>query len=108
MAIIHIAMFDAMNAATPTFRSYTGIKAKGGAHSIDAALSQAAHDTLVALYPSQAPAFDAFLAEDLFRIKSKNEKANGIELGQRVAAAILAMRAHDGQKRRSQRWASGT
>jgi hypothetical protein len=99
MAIVHVAMFDAMNAATPTFRSYTGIKAKGGAHSTDAALSQAAHDTLVALYPSQAAAFDAFLAEDLFRIKSKTEKANGVELGQRVAAAILAMRAHDGSEK---------
>jgi hypothetical protein len=96
MAIVHIAMFDVMNAVTQSFRSYTGIKAKGGELSVDAALSQAAHDTLAALYPSQKPAFDGFLADELLRIRSRSEKANGVELGQRVAAAILALRAHDG------------
>ncbi|MCA1658504.1 MAG: vanadium-dependent haloperoxidase, partial [Verrucomicrobiaceae bacterium] len=99
MAIIHIAMFDAMNAVTPMFRSYTGITSKGGALSIDAALSQAAHDTLAALYPSQKAAFDELLADELLRIKSKSEKANGVELGRRVAAAILALRAHDGSEK---------
>src|SRR5438067_2794563 len=57
MAIVHIAMFDAVNAITGGYESYTSAKSNGGAVSLDAAISQAGHDTLVALFPSQAPAF---------------------------------------------------
>lgn len=96
MAIVHIAMFDVVNALVANYQSYTGVKANHGAHSLDAAISQAAHDSLVALFPSQAPRFDAFLAEDLLRVKSNPEKTNSIDLGHRAAAAILALRAGDG------------
>src|SRR6266513_5453547 len=65
MAIVHIAMFDAVNAILGGYQSYTGITAKGGAVSLDAAISQAAHDTLIALFPSQTSIFDGFLSEDL-------------------------------------------
>src|SRR2546430_6492817 len=61
MAIVHIAMFDAVNAITGGYESYTSVKSNGGAVSLDAAISQAGHDNLVALIPSQAPAFDGFL-----------------------------------------------
>ncbi|PYI93627.1 MAG: chloroperoxidase [Verrucomicrobia bacterium] len=98
MAIVHIAMFDAVNAITGGYESYTGLKSKGGAVSLDAAISQAGHDTLVALFPSQAPAFDAFLADDLARVASKSQKADGVDLGRRAAAAILALRVGDGSE----------
>jgi hypothetical protein len=96
IAIVHIAMFDAVNAIAGGYQSYTGIKGRGGVASMDAAISQAAHDTLVALFPSQAAAFDAFLAEDLSKIASKPQKADGIDVGRRTAAAIIALRAGDG------------
>src|SRR5256885_7566212 len=96
MAIVHIAMFDAVNAIAGGYQSYTGITAKGGAVSLEAAISQAAHDTLVSLFPSQAPAFDNFLAADLARVSSKSQKADGIDLGRRAAAAIPAMPVRDG------------
>jgi hypothetical protein len=96
MAIVHIAMFDAVNAIVGGYQSYTGIAARGGAASLEAAISRAAHDTLVSLFPSQATAFDNFLAADLARISSKSQKADGIELGRRTAAAILALRVGDG------------
>jgi hypothetical protein len=96
MAIVHIAVFDAINAMLGGYQSYSGVLAPQGAISMDAAVGQAAHDALVALYPSQAPNFDSLLAHDLAQIKNKNEKANGIDLGQRAAAAILAMRVNDG------------
>jgi hypothetical protein len=98
MAIVHIAMFDAVNGITGGYESYTGVKGKGGAASLDAAISRAAHDTLVVLFPSQASAFDAFLASDLARIGSKTQKADGIDLGRRAAAAILALRVADGSE----------
>src|SRR6266436_7150659 len=77
MAIVHIAIFDAVNALLGGYHSYTGVSAPQGATSMDAAVSQAAHDTLVALFPSQAASFDSLLANDLAQIKSKTEKANG-------------------------------
>ena len=98
MAIIHIAIFDAVNAIVQRYRSYTGVRASRWPVSLDAAVAQAAHDTLVALYPSQAAAFSSELANDLAQIKNTNAKANGIDLGQRSAAAILAMRTHDGSE----------
>src|SRR5438067_2709130 len=98
MAIVHIAMFDAVNAIVGGYQSYTGVTAKGGAASLDAAISQAAHDTLIALFPSQASIFDGFLSEDLARVASKSQKADGIDLGRRAAAAILALRVGDGSE----------
>ncbi|MEY2525396.1 MAG: hypothetical protein QOE73_167, partial [Verrucomicrobiota bacterium] len=103
MAIVHIAIFDSVNAVMGGYKSYTGMQAPRGATSLDAAVAQAAHDTLVALYPSQAASFDASLAVDLAQIKNKNEKANGIDLGQRAAAAILALRVGDGAQNPEQR-----
>src|SRR5262249_31512050 len=98
MAIVHIAMFDTVNAVFEEFRSYTGLKAPKGPLSLEAAISHAAHDRLAALFPSQAVSFGEFLAEDLDEVKGKKEKANGIALGKRAAAAILALRANDGSQ----------
>jgi hypothetical protein len=63
-----------------------------------AAIAQAAHDALVALFPSQAASFDAELAEDLDRIRPGRAKSDGIDLGRSAAAAILALRADDGSQ----------
>jgi hypothetical protein len=97
MAIVHIAIFDAMNAVVGGYHSYSpGLTAPRGT-SVDAAIAQAAHDTLVALYSSQAASFDAALAQDLAALPDRG-KAAGVELGRRSAAAILARRANDGSK----------
>ena len=95
-AIVHIAMFDAVNAIVGGYRSFTGIHRVHEETSIDAAIAQAAHDTLVVLFSSQTAAFDQQLANDLSDIPSGNPKTRGIALGSRAAAAILALRANDG------------
>src|SRR5712675_2165999 len=46
MAIVHIAMFDTMNAVVGGYQSYSGVRAPIGPLSMQAAISQAAHDTL--------------------------------------------------------------
>ena len=99
MAIVHIAMYDAIIAIAPGYQSYTGVPAAKDA-SIDAAIARAAHDTLAALYPSQRPALDALLAGDLALagIRSAHALANGVDLGRRAAAAILALRSNDGSQ----------
>src|SRR5438067_8668673 len=93
MAIVHIAMFDAVNAITGGYESYTGLKSKGGAVSLDAAISQAGHDTLVALFPSQAPAFDPFLADDVGRGGGRSRKEDGVESGRRGGRGLLGVAA---------------
>ena len=98
MAIVHIAMFDALDAVVGGFTSYTGTHAGPGSTSVDAAISQAARDTLAAMFPSQTPIFNAYLAEDLARVTNGQQRARGIDLGQRTAAAILAMRLNDGSQ----------
>ncbi len=100
MAIVHIAIFDAANAIAGGYRSYTDLPRARDNASMDAAIAQAAHDTLVALYPSQKAALDALLAADLGEIRERGSraKANGIELGRRAAAAILALRTDDGSR----------
>jgi len=98
MAIVHIAMFDALDAVVGGYSSYTGTQAAPGPMSVDAAISQAARDTLAALYPSQTATFDAYLAEDLAAVRNPRQKTNGIDLGHRTATAILAMRLNDGSQ----------
>ena len=96
MAIVHIAIFDATNAKLGQYQSYTGIDSAPQPVSIIAAVARAAHDTLVALYPSQRATFNQALADDLLRVKSECQKTNGIRLGKQIAAAVLASRVADG------------
>lgn len=108
MAIVHIAMFDAVNAVIGQYENYAYILPKTKSEDkvytvkhadLRAAVSQAAHDTLVAMYPSQAASFRTYLAEDLAKVKNKKEKATGIALGKVVAEAILTMRTEDGAEK---------
>jgi hypothetical protein len=96
MAIVHIAIFDAINAKFGQYQSYTGIDSAPQPISINAAVARAAHDTLVALYPSQKATFNRALADDLLRLQSGTQKNNGIKLGRQIAAAMLATRVADG------------
>jgi len=74
MAIVHIAIFDAVNAIAGGYHGFTGVKAPSGSTSINVAIAQAAHDTLVALYPSQRASFDAALAEDVARVRDAAQR----------------------------------
>src|SRR5207237_3129325 len=67
-AIIHIAMFEAVNAIAGGYQSYTGLEPASSDTSVEAAVAQAAHDTLAAMFPSQTMRFDDLLAEDLSAI----------------------------------------
>jgi hypothetical protein len=95
MALVHVAMFDAVNAIDRSYEPYAAdVHASRGA-SQEAAAAQAAHDTLSALYPSRRPVFDAELAADLAGIP-EGRAAQGVAVGAEVARQILAARADDG------------
>ena len=96
LAIVHIAIFDAVNAIAGGYESYTELPRARPVTSVRAAIAQAAYDTLVFLYPSQTANFDLSLAEALDAIPEGQAKSDGITLGHRAAAAILARRANDG------------
>ena len=98
LAIAQIAVFDSVNAIFGGYESYTGLAPASPGTSVDAAIAQAAHDTLVALFPAQTAHLDDVLADSLSRVRNGRPKANGIALGQQAAAAILAMRSADGSQ----------
>ncbi len=96
IAMTQVAVFEAVNALAPRYQSAHGIARAAAGTSRSAAIAQAARDTLAALFPSQTPRFDTFLAEDLARIADGAAKTRGIALGRATAAAVVASRANDG------------
>src|SRR3989442_12884819 len=100
LAIVHAAIYDAVNGIehkyTPYFVTERGLR---GA-SADAAAAQAAYTALVALYPTQKAAFDIQLADSLKKIPGHKGRsrpiARGRAWGEHVANQILAWRATDG------------
>jgi hypothetical protein len=98
LAIVHIAMFDTVNSVVGGYQSYTGLRAPNGPMSLRVAVSQAAHDTLASLFPSQKSTFAAHLAEELAGEPNKNARTAGVALGKQAAAAILALRGADGSQ----------
>ena len=96
IAIVQIAVFEVINAVEGGYASYVGLAPASRETSLAAAMAQAAHDTLVAVFPSQTSTFDAELALDLDAIEDGDAETAGIDLGARAASAILEMRADDG------------
>jgi membrane-associated phospholipid phosphatase len=97
-AMMHIAMFDAVNSIAHRYTSFTGIRDVSETASMPAALAQAAHDTLVELYPSQTHHCDQLLADALAAIPDGEAEAQGIATGRRAARAILRVTANDGSQ----------
>ena len=96
LAIVHAAMFDAVNSIVREFHPYAvRLHAPQGA-SPDAAAVAAAHLALVQLYPDQRTALDAAYAGSLALIPDGPRKTAGISVGEAVASRILALRASDG------------
>jgi hypothetical protein len=99
LAIVHIAIHDALTAIYRRYPAYSGPLPAFADSSPDAAIAQAAHDTLATLYPRQAVRLHKLLNADLARLPDGRSKLNGIDIGRRAAAAILALRANDGSER---------
>ncbi len=102
MAIVHVAMFEAINAIVGKYRSFTGMYVAPAKCNKPIAIAQAAHDTLVVLFPSQKPAFDAELAEDLNAFSNKAAKTNAIALGKTAALSALGICYNDNSNHREQ------
>src|SRR5437764_4027128 len=99
MAIVQVAIFEALNAIGKRYPAYGAPLTAFADSSPDAAIAQAAHDALVALFPRQARWLDQWLAADLERLPPGRTLLNGIDIGRRAAAAVLLLRTGDGSDR---------
>jgi hypothetical protein len=96
LAIVHAAMFDAVNSIIGEFHPYAvEFSAPRGA-SADAAAAAAAHFALVKLYPEQHSILDAAFVASLASIPDGPAKTDGIAVGEAVAVQILGKRSADG------------
>lgn len=95
-AIMHLAVFEAVNAIVGDYEPYLGTVDAPPWASAEAAAVAAAHRALVALYPANAPTLDASRAASLASIPDGPAKEAGIAAGEDAAFAMLLLRADDG------------
>lgn len=96
VAIVHTAVYKAVNAITKRYPSSgISLEAWSGA-SLYAAVAAANRATLTKLIPSQQPAIESAYQTALAQIADGDAKSAGIAVGEKAAAAVLASRADDG------------
>ena len=94
-AMMHLAMFDAVNSIDRSYMPYlTDVRYIHNA-SIKAAAAQAAYDVLSSLYPGQHSIFDTELLQSLNGI-SNGQASRGRQIGHIAATRMLAKRSSDG------------
>lgn len=96
LAMLHVAMFEAVNAIQSKYEPYKLTLTANPNASREAAAASAGHDVLVALYPDLKLQLDATLATMLGSVPDGQAKSDGIAVGQKAAAGIMALRENDG------------
>ena len=105
MGIVDVAIYDAAVAIEGGYRPYAIALTAPADTSAAAAIATAAHNALIGLQPALGlnPAQQAILDGDyaayLAAVADGTAKTNGIAIGERVAAAVLALRANDGREK---------
>jgi hypothetical protein len=98
LAIVHTAIYDAVNAVEGfPFAPYGAEPTVTTPASAEAAAARAGRDVLLALYPSRSADIEALYASSLAAVPDGPAEANGIDVGQQAAAGILVLRANDGR-----------
>jgi hypothetical protein len=96
IAIVHIAMFDAVNSIEPVYRPYYAQLPATRETSKEAAAAAAAGTVLIKLLPEAVSDIQVALKSYLAAIPEGDAKSGGIKLGEAVAAKTLEARANDG------------
>ncbi len=99
LAMVHAAIWDAVNAIAPTHSFYRFQSDAPAAADANVAAAIAAHRVLASLYPGQLTRFDETLDRCLDAVPESPAKSAGITLGQSVAEKMLAWRDNDGARR---------
>lgn len=96
MAMMHVAMADAVTSIHPEYKPYAvRLQGHGNADSI-AAASSAAYGVLVRLFPAQKSSLDAALVQSLAQVPDGKKKDEGVAVGEEIAGRIIALRSNDG------------
>lgn len=95
LAIMHVAMSDAVNTVQNRHTRYTLASALNPAASVEAAAAAAARGVLLAIAPTQRARVEAAYAAALGLVPEAASKSAGVTIGEQAAAAVLAERADD-------------
>ena len=96
VAMTQLAMFDAVNSVQPRYHPYLVQMTPAVPASPDAAVVAAAVTVLADVAPDNAAALKATMKSALAGMPEDATKAEGVRLGEAVAAKILQARAEDG------------
>ncbi|HEY2527942.1 MAG TPA: vanadium-dependent haloperoxidase [Xanthobacteraceae bacterium] len=96
VAIVDVAMFDAVNSIEPRYTPYQVRLTATPDTSKEAAAAAAAATVLIKLVPDAATNVQSSLTSYLATLPDGEGKSKGISLGQEVAAKIVETRAKDG------------
>jgi hypothetical protein len=96
MALVHTAMYDAVNSIEGRYSPYKAKVSAPSGSSSEAAAVASAHAVLLKLFPEQKTDLDAAFAASLAKVPDGSGKTAGINVGEEVAARMLALRASDG------------
>jgi hypothetical protein len=96
IAMVHIAMFEALNSIEPRYTPYRKQFTTAPGASREAAAAAAAHHILVQEYPDQAKELDKALEAALAAVTDEQAKVEGVRLGEEAARAIRLERGTDG------------
>lgn len=98
LAMVHGAMFDAVNAIDGGYEGYLiSGRLATPFDSQDAAAATAAYRVLLNVFPAQQTVLDAHYAASLAPIPAGTAKTRGIAVGEAAAAAMIAARTADGR-----------
>jgi hypothetical protein len=95
LAMVHIAMFDAVNAIEPRYSPYLSLPAPPQAALAKASAAAAAHGVLIRLFPEQRTALGMILVNSLVSVPEGPGKTEAVAYGDLVAQAICAARETD-------------
>jgi hypothetical protein len=96
IALMHLAMFEAVNSIEPRYQPFHGGPKPTVNASQDAAAASAAATVLIKLYPEGAPKVKEALDKSLAAIPDTETKTRGIKLGEESANTVIQTRANDG------------
>jgi hypothetical protein len=94
MAIVHVAVHDAINALTRQYETYSAAPVAPTAGSAEAAAIAAAYHALKNLFSSQSSSLDALYVASLTD-HGVSDADPGLEFGRSIAEHLLAIRADD-------------
>ena len=95
-AILHLAIHDALASITGDYERYIVRRSASSSASQNAAVAAAARHVLLWLYPEQGSLVDSYYNTAIAAIPNNSARQAGIEIGERAADVVMAVREMDG------------